>query len=73
MVFGSVILGSLVGLLAAFIAVVAFGASLWIGLLAWWGMGTVAALLPLVLIVLLPDEQDLPEGQFARDLPLQRG
>jgi hypothetical protein len=62
MFFGALILGTLAGISAGLITVLGLGASLWLGLFAWWLVGTVVMLAPLVVSVYFSSEQIAPKG-----------
>jgi hypothetical protein len=62
MFFGALILGTLAGISAGLITVLGLGASLWLGLFAWWLVGTAVMLTPLVVSVYFSSEQIAPKG-----------
>ncbi len=63
MIFGALIAGTATGIAAALIAVLAFGLPVWTGLLAWWGIGTIFTLLPVLALALREKEEAaIPEG-----------
>ena len=49
MLLGALIAGTIAGVAAGGLAVFGFGASVWLGLIVWWLVGTVAMLAPLLL------------------------
>lgn len=57
MVIGAVIAGTLAGIAAAIVAVMAFGFPVWAGLLIWSGFGSLVTLMPLIALALLPEDR----------------
>jgi hypothetical protein len=60
MLLGSLMAGAAAGIAAASVAVFAFSAPIWLGLLIWWALGTSVTALPVVAMLLAGDAATEP-------------
>ncbi|MCB2093466.1 MAG: hypothetical protein KDE11_03580 [Rhodobacteraceae bacterium] len=65
MVLGALIAGTIAGIAAAGVTVFYLGASFWLGLFAWWLVGTAVTLAPLVALALRPQADPAHENLAA--------